>query len=273
MVAADVGPVTELAAAAFSRPVTDDHASEGWRRRITHPFSTDPDGAFVAELDGRVIGAAEAMVRERLWTLSLLAVRPDIQSAGAGRALFEHALAYGQPSNAGLIVSSNDPRALRLYAAGGFALYPTFRAEGEVDRRALPRNHGHVREHDSGEDLESLAELTRAIRGAPYTAELRYALDSGGRLLRVTDRGFAVVADDGGLWVLVARDEEAAGALLSYALAMADGPARVRWITGAQRWAIDVLVAARLEIFASGALCVRGTPGSLQPFLPTAPFA
>ena len=273
MVAADVGPVTEVAAAAFSRPVTDDHASEGWRRRITHPFSTDPDGAFVAELDGRVIGAAEAMVRERLWTLSLLAVRPDIQSAGAGRALLEHALAYGEPTNAGLIVSSNDSRALRLYAAGGFALHPTFRAEGQVDRRALPRNHGHVREDYGGDDLESLAALTRAIRGAPYTAELRYMLDGGGRLLRLADRGFAVVEDDGGPWGLVARDEEAAGALLSYALATVDGPTRVRWITGAQRWAIDVLVAARLEIFASGALCVRGTPGSLQPFLPTPPFA
>ena len=269
----DLAAVAELTAAAFSRDISDPAAAEYWRERIAYPWRTDPDGAFVAELDGSVVGAAEAMVRERLWCLSMLAVRPGIQSGGAGRMLLEHAVAYGRPRDPGLIVSSNDPRALRLYAAGGFALHPTFRAEGQVDRRALPRNHGHVREHDSGEDLESLAELTRAIRGAPYTAELRYMLDGGGRLLRLADRGFAVVEDDGGPWGLVARDEEAAGALLSYALAMVDGPTRVRWITGAQRWAIDVLVAARLEIFASGALCVRGTPGSLQPFLPTPPFA
>jgi hypothetical protein len=70
----------------------------------------------------------------------------------------------------------------------------------------------HVREDDGGEDLESLAALTRAIRGAPYTAELRYELDGGGRLLRLADRGYAVVEDDGGPWLLVARDDEAAGA-------------------------------------------------------------
>jgi ribosomal protein S18 acetylase RimI-like enzyme len=273
MRADDLGPVTELTAAAFGRELGDEHAERRWRERITFPFTTDPDGAFVAELGGRVIGVAEAIVRERLWVLSMFAVQPAIQSGGAGRALIEHAIGYGRQTDAGLIVSSNDPRALRLYASAGFALQPTLRADGEVDRRALPRTPSKIREHDAADDLESLAALARAIRGAPYTGELRYALGRGARLLRLADRGFAVVDQDGSVWMLVASDEETATVLLWHALAMADGPTRVRWITGAQQWAIHALVNARLQLTAYGALCVRGTPGPLKPFVPSVPFA
>jgi ribosomal protein S18 acetylase RimI-like enzyme len=270
MRAGDLGAVTELTAAAFAREFGDELEVRRWRERIAYPFTTDPGGAFVAELGGRVIGVAEAIVRERLWVLSMFAVQPGIQSGGAGRALLEQAVGYGQETDAGLIVSSNDPRALRLYARAGFALQPTLRADGDVDRRALPSNHGGIREDD---DLESLAALARAIRGAPYTSELRYAFGMGARLWRLADRGFAVVDEIGSLWLLVASDEEAATALLWHALAMAEGPTRVRWITSAQQWAIDAVVRARLQVTAYGALCVRGTPGTLQPFVPSVPFA
>lgn len=273
MLAADVPAVAELTAAAFSREIADEDDARRWRERNAYPLTTDPDGAFVAELDGRIIGVAQAIVRERLWVLSRLGVAPGVQSAGAGRALFERALDYGRSADAGLIVSSNDPRALRLYAGAGFAMHPTFRADGLVDRRALPRDHAGVIEDDRADDLEALAALTRTIRGAPYDRELRFALERGGRLLRLGDRGFAVVEPGAGPFALVARDEPVASALLWHALALTDGPIRVRWITGAQRWAIDVLVAARLELVAYGALCVRGTPGTLRPFLPSAPFA
>jgi GNAT superfamily N-acetyltransferase len=268
---ADLGQVTVLTAAAFSRELTDELAARRWEARVAHPLATDPDGAFVAELDGRVIGVAEAIVRERLWCLSMFAVEPGIQSAGAGRALLEQALTYGTAADAGLIVSSNDPRALRLYAQAGFTLHPTFKAQGPVDPRTLP-THPEVREDDGGE-LESLAALTRMIRGAPYTTELRFVLDHGARLLRLASRGFAVIADDSTLRLLVARDEEAATALLATAITFGDGPTRVRWITGAQQWAIELLIRARVSLEAHGALCVRGSPGALQPFLPSAPFA
>jgi ribosomal protein S18 acetylase RimI-like enzyme len=271
MLAADLEAAASVAAAAFSKDLGDAAAARRWRDRIDYPRRSDPAGAFVAELDGRVIGVAEAMVRERVWCLSMLAVAPGIQSGGTGRALLERAVAYGRTTAAGLIVSSNDPRALRLYADAGFAMHPTFECDGRVDRRTLPAQNGAVCE-DDGADLEALAALTRQVRGAPYTAELRFALSQGGRLLRAGDRGFAFVAG-GQLWALVARDEEAARALLWNALALADGSARVRWITGAQQWAIDVVTRARLRLTAYGALCVRGTPGPLAPFLPTSPFA
>lgn len=258
--------------AAFEKDLSDPIAARRWRERIAYPWQTDPDGAFVAELDGRIVGVAEAIVRERLWCLSMLAVQPGVQSAGAGRALMECAAAYGRAGDAGLIVSSNDPRALRLYADCGFAMHPTFEANGAVERRRLPRLREPVRDDDGGE-IEAVAGLTRAVRGAPYTDELRFAFRHGGRLLRIGDRGFAAVSAEGLLWALVARDEQPAGALLWSALALADGPARVRWITGAQQWAIDIVARAGLRLAAYGALCVRGAPGPLAPFRPNNSFA
>jgi GNAT superfamily N-acetyltransferase len=211
-----------VAAAAFSRDFGDEGVARRWRERIAYPWQTDPGGAFVAEIDAQVIGVAEAIVRERLWCLSMLAVEPGIQSAAAGRALMERAAEYGGAADPGLIVSSNDPRALRLYAAWGFALHPTFEAGGVVDRRRMPALGGSVRE-DGGEDLEAFAGLTREVRGAPYTDELHFLLAQGARLLRIADHGFAAVNREGMLWALVARDEETAGALLWNALAWLRG--------------------------------------------------
>jgi len=213
-------------------------------------------------------------VRERLWCLSMLAVQPGVQSAGAGRALLSAALDYGTDADAGLIVSSNDPRALRLYARAGFSLRPTFSAEGTIDRRALDTADGLVR--DAGiADLDALASISRDVRGGPHTAELESALRWGGRLLHAGDRGFAVTMPRQGLWLLVARDERAARALLWRALDLAVDAERppMRWITGGQDWAIDVAVRAGLRPSAYGALCVRGDPGPLWPFVPSGPFA
>lgn len=274
----DVDEAAEVAAASFGIDISRSADSERFRDRVAHLLWTDPDGAFVAVRGGRIVGAAEAMVRERLWCLSMLAVLPGAQSAGAGRALVEHTLGYDDGAPDGLIVSSNDPRALRLYARAGFSLRPTFEAAGLPDRRALARQRvglrSRVREADRP-DLEALEPISRDIRGAPHTPELELALAQGGRLLAIADRGFAVAHPVFGVWLLVARDEEAATALLWSALERAteiDRPA-LRWLTGDQQWAIAVALEAGLRLSATGALCVRGRPGPLCPFVLSGPFA
>ena len=89
------------------------------------------------------------------------------------------------------------------------------------------------------------------------------------------DAGFVVVQPDYGIWLLVAREERAASELLWSGLevAAAAAPLRVRWITRGQDWAVDVVVRAGLRLSGCGALCVRGAPGSLRPFIPSASFA
>jgi ribosomal protein S18 acetylase RimI-like enzyme len=271
---ADLPAVATVSAAAFEFDITEPAQAQRWEERLAYLIDTDPDGVFVAERDGRVIGAAQALVRERLWCLSLLAVDPGVQSTGAGRALLERTLGYGADLEGGLIVSSNDPRALRLYALAGFSLQPTFQAEGTVDRRALPRSNGAVRDGDES-DLEALADISRRLRGAAHTSEVEFALRRGSRLLRLGDRGFCVVQPGHAVWLLTARDEDAAKALLWSALegvGETDRPS-IRWITGAQGWAVDVLLRAGLNLSAYGALGVRGRPGTLAPFIPSPPFA
>jgi ribosomal protein S18 acetylase RimI-like enzyme len=270
----DLPAAAAVSAAAFDVDITDDADRRRWSERIGYPLTLDPDGACVAERDGRIIGVGQALRRERLWCLSLLTVEPGVQSAGAGRALLNSALDYDEGTDAGLIVSSNDSRALRLYAQAGFSLLPTLQTDGTVDRRALPRLNGAVRDGDSA-DLERLAAISREVRGAPHTAELEYALEQDGRLLCAADRGFAVTMAGHGVWLLVARDDATASSLLWAALEHVGEAQRpiVRWLTGDQQWAIDVLVRAGLRLTAYGALCVRGQPGPLTPFLPSGPFA
>jgi predicted N-acetyltransferase YhbS len=270
---ADVPAAAALSAAAFGIDVSTPDGRERWEQRLAYPAQTDPEGAFVAERDGQVIGVAEAVVRERLWCLSMLAVRADGQGAGAGRALIRHALAYGADSDAGLIMSSNDPRALRLYGLAGFALLPTFHAEGEVRHDRLPRADPAVRAAEPA-DLEDLGPISRELRGAAHTAEIHYALGRGARVLRLEDRGFVVVQPGQNVWLLAARDDAAASTLLAAGLA-AVGPTKrpVRWLTGEQQWAIELLLRAGLRLSAYGALAVRGNPGPLRPFIPTGSFS
>ena len=94
-------------------------------------------------------------------------------------------------------------------------------------------------------------------------------------MLALGERGFTVAQPGRSVWLLVARDEPAATALLWAALELAGESERplVRWITGGQDWAIETCLRAGLRIEAYGALCVRGTPGTLRPFIPSAPFA
>src|SRR5919206_3220696 len=77
-------------------------------RRIRHLAATDPGGAWVATDGDEVIGAALALVREGLWGLSLLVVRPGRQSGGAGRALLHAALEHADGTRGGLILASED---------------------------------------------------------------------------------------------------------------------------------------------------------------------
>jgi GNAT superfamily N-acetyltransferase len=229
----------------------------------------------------RVSGAAfeidlsdRALKRERLWVLSLLTVEPDVQSAGAGRALFDRTLDYADGTDAGLIISSNDPRAMRLYARAGFALLPTLKSEGEPDRSRFPAADRRVRE-GSVDDLDQLEAISCEIRGAPHTAEVIYALSREGRLLLIEQRGFAVVLPGWAVWLLVARDEDTAQSLLWAAIEAVGDSDRsyLNWLTGAQQWAIEVAVGAGLRLTAYGALCVRGELGPLGPFIPSGPFA
>ena len=270
---ADVSAAVVVAEEAFGTRAGDESSARRASARIRHLLRTDPGGAFVAERDERVVGVALALLREGLWYLSLLTVLSSEQGAGAGGALFHKALAYGQRSDTGMITSSEDPRAQALYARAGFDLRATVQAEGTLDRARLPAPHPGVRTLAASE-LEALAAVSRALRGASHTTDLQFAQAHGSLVLGLEDRGLAVVLPGRGVMMLAARDEPAAQALLWHALEAAgetDEPL-VRWITAQQIWAIPVARRAGLRLTPYGALAVRGRPGPLRPYLPWGSF-
>jgi GNAT superfamily N-acetyltransferase len=268
----DVPGAHEVTVAAFEdldrrlheppHPPADTDAAYVRLRRI---LATDPGGCWVAEDGAGLAGVALALLREEVWGLSLLVVRPDLQSAGVGSALLARTLEYGTGARGWIVLASPDSRALRAYARAGFALHPTLSAIG-VPRARI--GCADVRPFEPG-DHALAAAVDRAVRRAPHGADLDALAAGGCELLALPGRGYAVHRG-GSVKAIAALDDEAAAALLRSVLArVPEGErAAVEWITATQQWAIEVAVAAGLELSPGGAVCLRGAVGPFRPYLP-----
>jgi ribosomal protein S18 acetylase RimI-like enzyme len=98
-------------------------------------LASDPDGYFCAVQEGQIRGMVSALVRGRVWYLSMLFVLPGDQGRGLGRALLDRALAYGDARGAEVrcVWASLDPRAQARYVLAGMApRWPMYRLEGDA---------------------------------------------------------------------------------------------------------------------------------------------
>jgi GNAT superfamily N-acetyltransferase len=242
---------------------------EPWLVRYRRLLASDPGGCWVAEDGAGLAGVALALVREGVWGLSLLVVRPDAQSGGLGRELLARALDHGDGARGAIVLASPDPRALRAYFRAGFALHASLSATGTPRGLEPPPD---VRQWEPG-DHELAARVDRALRGAAHGADLDALAQGGAELLVLPGRGYAAIRAHS-VKLVAALDEEAAATLLRAALARVPAGARaeVDWMTGAQQWAIGVAVAAGLELRPAGAVCLRGDVGPLQPYLPSGAY-
>jgi hypothetical protein len=220
----------------------------------------------VAADDDGVVGLAQALRRGRLWVLSLLGVAVEAQGRGVGRRLLDRALGYAEHDGPGLILGSSDPRALRRYVAAGFALHPVVSAMGTVRQEGLPAVDG-VREGTSA-DLALTAAVDRQVRGAAREGDIAHLLDDGVDMLVVEGRGYAMVRGAQPV-TLAAVDDAAARSLLAATLAGGadDQHVEVGWLSAGQQWAMDIVVAAGLELRPSGAIMVRGLPEPPRPYI------
>ncbi|NBE53310.1 GNAT family N-acetyltransferase [Streptomyces boluensis] len=252
------------------RPEREDELNRWFAR-------TDPDGCSVAvddrDPDGKALGVALSSRREGTWGLSLLVVVPEAQGKGVGRALLEHAVAYGADCPRGIICGSRDPRAARAYRAAGFTLHPTMRFGGVVDPARLPAPDGAVVEGGARhqELMDGVDRLRRGgARGPDHAELLRHC-----RLLVADDgAGSGYVYVDGGKVVtLSATSEQVAARLLTAALRSMEPGVRARLadVTAEQEWAVDVALAARLSPRNAGYLCLRGMRPPV-PFVPSGAF-
>jgi ribosomal protein S18 acetylase RimI-like enzyme len=175
-------------------------------RRADEPVSTDaraglasdPDGYFCAVEEGQIRGMVSALVRGRVWYLSMFFVLPGDQGRGLGRALLERALAYGEARGADVrcVWASLDPRAQARYVMAGMApRWPIYRLEG--DAAAVARLKARVdldsRERELPCDPGASEKLTTEVFGHSRADDLAYWRSDGGAAVAI-ERGGEIAA-------------------------------------------------------------------------------
>ncbi|WP_146175432.1 GNAT family N-acetyltransferase [Paraconexibacter algicola] len=261
----------------FRSDADTEQAAERARARMRRFLATDPGGCWTAELDGRPVATALALRREGVWGLSLFGVAPGLQAQGIGRRVLDAALTHADGCHGGIIASTLDPRAMRRYALAGFALQPAFAACGIVDRHAAP-DPASLRARETTWDDPALRaaarDVSRHVRGASHADDLDGLALYGGVPVVLDGEGWAVRDADGSPTVLAARTPAAAQDLLWSCLLGGTSGATVHvdFLTGAQQWAYEVVLAARLPLSPDGAVFTRGRTGPMSPYLPSGVF-
>jgi GNAT superfamily N-acetyltransferase len=257
-------------------PVTRNTIKDERRRqdRTRHFLHTDPEGSWVAEDEGIVVGMSQSFVREDYWTLSQLGTLPGRQGQGLGRELLRLALTHGDPHSPGTIQCSRDPKAMALYTSFGFVLHPVVAAWGAMRPGSVERPAEVVRYEPDAvteRELDIVTAIDRKVRGSGRSADIVSMLaQPGHRLLLLGEDGYAVARDDR-IVALGARDETAATLVLKAMLA--EAPAgetiEINWLTSAQQWAIRVVIEAGIELQPYGPVMVRGMDGPPSPYIPS----
>ena len=216
-------------------------------------------GCWVAESDGRLVGAAVSYTRELMWILASFVVRPGLQGQGIGAQLLAASLHHGRGCLRGMLAASADPKAVRRYRLAGFALHPQMLLWGSVPREVIPVVE-RVRDGSPG-DFDLMDSVDRRTRGAAHGPD--HAVLAREFHLLVTDRttgsGYAYVNDSGSPVLVAATNRRTATDLTWAALAASDPevPVEIGHVTAANQWAIDVGMAARLELHQRGYLALR----------------
>jgi GNAT superfamily N-acetyltransferase len=247
----------------------------GRREKIRHLVRTDPGGNWLAAgEDGRPVGVAQSLIREGTWGLALLAVLPEAQGKGVGTALLRRAVEYGRGCLRGIICCSRHPVAARAYRKAGFELHPTMLLSGRVEptRLAPPDGPAIV---GSAAHRDMMDSVDRRLRGGAHGPDHEYLVRHH-RLFVADDfagSGYCYLGADGTVKLLAATSRRLATRVLTAALLSLPEGARVtvRGLTADQQWAVDVGLAAGLELTTAGYVCLRGMrPPS--PYIPSGGF-
>jgi GNAT superfamily N-acetyltransferase len=243
-------------------------------RLYEHLRATDPARFVVAEARdrsgrGSIAAFASAVVRDDLWFLSMLFVRPEAQARGLGKVLLR---AVGPAAGwTGVRATSTDsvqPISNGLYASLGLVpRVPLLRLVGLPERRdafaPLPAGVEAIRfdEVDGGTDgLErsalhaELSALDREAAGFDRAAD-RPFLDRENRigfLYRAGDGGavgYAFAAESGRVGPVAVREESLLGPVLGHLLgAVRPRGAFAIWVPGTAGEAVVPLLRAGLRI-------------------------
>jgi acetyltransferase (GNAT) family protein len=223
--------------------------------RARHLIGTDPGGCWVAERDDELLGIVISFVREKMWLLASYAVVPGSQGLGLGRALLAPALDHGRGCLRAMLNASSDPKALRRYHAAGFTLHPQMFLRGDPDRSTIPALGSKVRE-GTPSDFDLMDSVDRQTRGAAHGPDHEVLMQQFRLVVSDTSTGSGYAYLDGGTALLAATNRRTAARLLWEAIGSSDD-VLIGHITPGNSWAVDVGLAARLELHQEGFLALR----------------
>jgi len=138
--------------------------SADWQRFL----SATPDGCFVAEHQGRVIGTVTTIVYEdRFAWIAQLLVDPEHRGRGIGAALLEQAIQYLDTQNIACMKLDATPLGKPLYRKLGFV------SEYEIERWMLKRPANKKTTQVKAAEIQEVLPLDREIFGADRSQLLR----------------------------------------------------------------------------------------------------
>jgi len=223
----------------------------------------DPEGLWVADAAGEVVGFTFAWASDGFWFLAELFVSPKHQGRGIGDALLQRTFAHADRAgarNKALITFTFNTISQGLYIRNG--LYPRlpiyfFKATRDS---IMERRHGEVLRHTSMEDtdrhLAQLAQFDTAALGFAREKHHRFLLSTAGMkgvfLHAGEDRvGYAYINSGGHIGPLAVTRPDVMGVAFTTALELAaeSGAADISaFLPGVCHAALDIAVAHAMRI-------------------------
>ena len=222
-------------------------------RLYTHLQATDPE-RFIAATDaaGRLVAFASAVVRERLWFLSMCFVLPEVQGAGVGRSLVARLLPEDRDAMVcGTATDSAQPISNALYGTFGIVpRVPLLNLVGEAGHAAAfgelpsgirpvpfedvvgPDGAGHATLSDAVDGLD------RELLGVAHPVDHRFLRQEGrhGWLYLGPDGvalGYGYAGEAGRVGPVAVRDEALLGPVLGHLMtAVVPRGAFALWLPG-----------------------------------------
>src|SRR5262245_59857322 len=217
-------------------------------------LASDPDGYFGAIEGGRIHGMVSALVRGRVWYLSMLFVLPGEQGKGLGRALLERALAYGGARGTEIRCTwaTLDPRVQARYVMAGMApRWPIYRLDGDAAAvaRLAARAGFDAREREVPCDPGVAEKLTAEVYGCDRAGDLAHWRGDGGAALAIERSGeLAAFAYRRGERIGPAAGRDETALLKAVAAAAAAGASEGKSVTarvpGACSYLLEALVSS-----------------------------
>ncbi len=129
-----------------------------WRRFL----ELEPDGCFVAELDGRPVGTATTCVLDSIGWIGMVLVEKSVRGRGVGTRLMEHCLKHLAARGVPTVRLDATPLGRPVYEKLGFVVeYELLRMEGVASGGVWHPDVGPV----ATEQLDVVLELDLKIRG------------------------------------------------------------------------------------------------------------